>query len=272
MKTLVKFAAILVAGLAFSHINANAGIISGVHQYQDVNGQTREVNLQGLEWLSFDHSFNISRNSIDGKGWTDNQGNQWNANEWRYATFDETSNLLASLWGGNFTDTAFNNYQGASWFDQNFGLNSLSSSFYEGLQVAWFNYGQADECGDANTSCSHRIFLADDLQDLDIVWNDVDINGNTRVVYDGSSRILNTDGSTRRAFLGLGNIYGRAGGYSVVNNGNVELAGTSSVTGRSLNRANLLVRNVAEVPEPAPITLMALSLVGLAFLRKRKVI
>ena len=266
MKTLVKLAVTLLAGATIA--NANAGIISGPQQYVNDFGQNTNVALQGLEWLSLDHSFGIARTAIDNQAWRDNQGTQWQANEWRYATREETNNLLNSLWGNTFNGWGFNNYQGASWFEDNFGLIAGSNhSLFTDYQRAFFYYGEQDACTDNdNFSCVGAVALGSDTGDNASLRgsNSTNVNAFGFNVKQGNASGLVYDpvnqsgaGFIRQDF---GADFGLTSPIQVAN-----------INTGSASRASFLVRNTAEVPEPAPITLMALSLVGLAFLRKRKV-
>jgi len=98
MRLLTRIMTIFVIALSF---NAHASIISGDHT--TAGGKT--VNLQGLEWLSFDHTMGLSRTTIEGaSGWTDNYATTYDADSWRYATRAETSALLQSLWDGTLRD------------------------------------------------------------------------------------------------------------------------------------------------------------------------
>lgn len=120
LKQLKGFA--LGAGL-LAGLNAHAGIISG----DQLTAGGKQVALQGLEWLSLDHTAGLSRADIE-DGFTDRFGTVWNAGDWRYATRTETTMLLNSLWGGVWTGQLggwqSSNYDGASWF-----INA-----FEGLQ------------------------------------------------------------------------------------------------------------------------------------------
>lgn len=98
------------AGLVLSvSVFANAGIISGTEYTDD----GKLVDLQDLEWLTWDETYGISRTSIEA-GY-----NGLLAQGWRYATTDELGTLFASLWGGvNGWNSA--NYDGSQWLWENF--------------------------------------------------------------------------------------------------------------------------------------------------------
>lgn len=94
------------------------------------------VETQGLEWLSLDATNNRSLASmISGleSGWTDNQGNQWEAGDWRFATRHETETLLTSLWGGalglsSSVSWATQNADGAKWFKDNLKMTAYDNA------------------------------------------------------------------------------------------------------------------------------------------------
>lgn len=97
---------------SFITSNAIASIISGPQTTS--NGKV--VNLSGLEWLSLDQTVGYSKTSIE-----DGSAGNWLANGWRYSTRTETEALLDSLWGGTTEGWYWDNYDGASWFGDNFG-------------------------------------------------------------------------------------------------------------------------------------------------------
>lgn len=109
-----------IAALMFVGVgSAGATVISGSH----TTDGGKVVDLQNLEWLSWDETFNVTRTAIE------NGTGGWLADGWRYATGDEFGNLITSLWGG-VEGWAEANTDGAMWlwetFDHESFLNPLS--------------------------------------------------------------------------------------------------------------------------------------------------
>jgi len=69
---------------------ANAAIISGNHQTDD----GKNVELSGLDWLTWDQTNNLSVNDI-----INGVGNSFIADGWRYASRGEFEDLFDSLSG-----------------------------------------------------------------------------------------------------------------------------------------------------------------------------
>lgn len=99
--------------------SANATFISG-NKYLS-NGS--KVALQNLEWMPLTYTAGLTRVDIE-DGFTDRFGNTWGADEWRYATKDETETLILSLWDKEFDGWSRGNAVGAWWFlDCNYNVN-----------------------------------------------------------------------------------------------------------------------------------------------------
>jgi hypothetical protein len=80
---------VAAAMLALS-THAGATVISGAH----TTAGGKVVDLSGLEWLSWNETFGVSRDAIEaGHGGLLADG-------WRYATGSEFTALISSLWGG----------------------------------------------------------------------------------------------------------------------------------------------------------------------------
>lgn len=140
----------IITALWMVSLAANAGIVSGPH----VTVGGKNVNLQGLEWLTLDHTSGISRDIIESvSGWTDNFGNFYAASEWRYATLAETGLLLESIWGGTADGYSNDNYDGASWFSMHFSMPAFddvggtnTDALATGEDWAGFYYGETEAC------------------------------------------------------------------------------------------------------------------------------
>lgn len=124
----IGFSLFVVFFVSLLNMQAWGAIISGGHLLSD----GRYVNLQGLDWLSIDATMGSPREFVlSGVGYE-------GYNDWRFATREETENLLDSLWGGIIENWDISNFVGADWFVQNFGADVGSggyqywSSFYYG--------------------------------------------------------------------------------------------------------------------------------------------
>lgn len=273
MKSFLK-ALTVVAATSFVS-TANAGFISGEQSFQDVNGNSKSVNLSGLEWLSLDHTLGMSRDDIDGKDWTDTKGNSWNSNEWRYATRAETNALINSLWGGTYDGVGYNNYQGANWFADHFGMVSGTADGWTNYQRSYFFYGAAGDCStDPTISCSGRIYKADDA-DTSLASYSVN-RDNTTIGYNPFVHVLDSSGAIKRAQQGFGYISQADGNAAVLSDAflvgqnatQFDWVSTRDVSFSSSSRSSLLVRNVSE---PSTILLFSMSLLGLGIRARRKV-
>lgn len=139
MKLLSKLSAVFLA-LACGFGHASAAVISGA----PVTVGGKSVDLQGLEWLSLDRTRGYSRVQLE-SGY-----DGVFASGWRYATRQETSQLLQSLWGG-VQGGSWANGDGANWFFQHLGGGNLWAGQNE---LHSFFYGASGECGnDATESC-----------------------------------------------------------------------------------------------------------------------
>jgi hypothetical protein len=120
------------------------------------------ADLQGLEWLTLDETKGQSRISIEsGYG-------GFFADGWRYATLEETGNLILSLWGGVYRGYSPGNAAGAKWFGDNFGFTSHHFPEISDLNeydLSMFLYGSDGECNvDINRSCLYVIRWAEELK------------------------------------------------------------------------------------------------------------
>lgn len=86
-----------------------AGIISGTHYTAD----GKLVNLGGLEWLTWDATYGVSRNTIE----ADYGG--FLSDGWQYATNTEYTNFIHSLMGPHSGGNE-GNYDGSQWVWENF--------------------------------------------------------------------------------------------------------------------------------------------------------
>lgn len=165
---------LLIFGCMFSLIT-QAVIISGKH----VTPGGKIVNLQGLEWLSLEHTANLSTNEIK-DGFTDNYGITYSGEEFRYATRSETELLLGSLWGGNYSGWSADNADGAKWFLDHFwglqfdtgsGKNRINLALndtsgrnqYTGRDGVNFFFGAENECA-LKLSCGGQVLYFDLVQ------------------------------------------------------------------------------------------------------------
>ncbi|REL28512.1 PEP-CTERM sorting domain-containing protein [Thalassotalea euphylliae] len=252
----------LALPIVFSTIatTANAGLISGTHEFQNGFGQTQQVDLQGLEWLSLDSTFGLARLDIENQVWTDKAGTTWQADDWRYATRQETNTLLNSLSANLRDGWSVSNYQGADWFADNFGMIDYTRDEFNFAQRAWFNYGDTFECSaNEGRTCQGLIEVAAEAHV-------------SHVINFGSSYNFVTNRESSSLFdpnqhTGIGFIAEKYGAEFGLQSG----AFTSTTNEEHFRVANLLVRNApVDVPEPAPLSLLAGALVALGIMRKRK--
>ncbi len=122
---------------------ASAGIIYGSHLTDD----GKAVNLQSLEWLTWDLTNGVSRNQIEsGYGNFLNDG-------WRYATLEEFSNLLLSLSPINRVDyNHISNRDGTQWLWENFDPVDFANHSNWYSRTGDLYIGTSNRCG-ASVSC-----------------------------------------------------------------------------------------------------------------------
>lgn len=130
-----------LALLALAPFASQAGIVSGIQ----TTSAGKSVDLQGLEWLSIDSTRGLSRAEVsDGALGYTHEG-------WRYATRQETSKLLHSLWGGTYLGGSADNGDGATWFFLNLGHGDIQ---FGAAVLRNFFYGSEGECTiDPGLSC-----------------------------------------------------------------------------------------------------------------------
>ena len=139
--------------------NAGASVIFGPQQ--TAGGKT--VDLGGLEWLSLTETEGQSRDAVDmelGTGGT--------FYGWRIATRGETETLLDSLWGGSSEGYSPDNFDGARWFIDSFGLgtrfDAIGNGGYreDGLAFWDFSFGLDGECAVLDSvSCQGHVEVFD---------------------------------------------------------------------------------------------------------------
>ncbi|WP_028586091.1 PEP-CTERM sorting domain-containing protein [Desulfogranum mediterraneum] len=142
---------ILVLILSFSTFCslANATIISGEHYLSNGN----RVNLGGLEWISTKLTEGRPANSV----LAHHPG-------WRFATKQETKNLLKSIQGGGTGDMDEANFAGADWFLNNFGVSD-SAWHYGEATCNWFYYGVDFEAGTMLSAMVERYDFSDEWRE-----------------------------------------------------------------------------------------------------------
>ena len=96
------------------------------------------INHNGLDWMSLDmtHQYNPTEVTAAHSGW-------------RYATRRETSDLLSSFWGGNYSGYSKDNAIGARNFLDTFGslVNHQPETYRIGLRYSYFIFGNEPTCG-----------------------------------------------------------------------------------------------------------------------------
>lgn len=201
---------------------ATGAIISGTHQLS--NG--KYVDLGGLEWLDLQSTVDAPRESVLGPTYDGHS-------DWRFATRQETENLLDSLWGGVAEQWHDTNFAGADWFRHNLGVSDAAAG---GIQyAAYFFYGSdADVAAVPGTGNS--------------------LSGQIYVNYHSDVFPNNQGWFTDASGLSTG---------VTPDNQVVKTDGFYPLT------SHLLVRD-ATVPVPAPIVLLASGIAGLGLVRRSR--
>jgi hypothetical protein len=255
IKLILKFTIII----AYSFVNvSSAGVISGNQSTDDGN----LVALQGYEWMTLDSTAGLQRSDIE-NGFTDNDGNVWGASDWSYASRVQTEILVNSLWDGIYSGWSDGNFDGASWFIENFGglgFEGLpggvsSNSNWVNLDNTRFFFGDDGDCtSDLSMSCRGYI-QAGDNYNSDLSARNVVTSTASEVSY-----IANSGGV---GFLSESN--GSDMGFSTYND-------TLSKTTADSRYGSLLLRSVplAIVPEPSTMFIFALGIMGLVSGRFKK--
>ncbi len=228
--------AILFIALTFL-TPANAGFISASNtNLQYASG--RYANLQGLQWLTLDETKHKSRLAVERSSLMENDG-------WRFATRAETATLLGSLWGGSMVGLSASNYDGAAWFLNTLGgLASNQGPILTNHLHSYFFFGDDGECSsNTNKSCVGNV-------------TNFDNRSKDALGYDAISSSLVSSYTADS---------GRAGFFSEKLGLDAGLDSGNKSTRKNIAKeswASLLVRDETStaVPEPAPITLMAIGL------------
>lgn len=242
--------------------SANANIITGP---QTTDGG-KVVNLQGLEWLSLNQTVGQSRLDVEA-GFTAANGDVWAKDEWQYATRLQTSTLLSSLWGQISSGWSEDNFDGASWFLENFaaGLGLTSPE----MSVSFF-YGEGS-CG-AGESCYGTVSVS---QDSNLFGAATSVNGRNVQATVSTSEFGNFMNGH-----GLNDCGGGDGSY-IDRDGNtvviadpcaselVETLGLSLLV-RAPNILQFVEANAVQASEPSTISFFALALMGIGFRRFKR--
>lgn len=152
---------VLAISLATASLTASADVIDSSSMLSNGN----VPDLQGLEWLSLDHTRNMSYLDVSGmlgSGLTDTYGNTYEPNTWRYATTLETRGLLLSLWDGTYYGPSPDNAPGAQWWQDTLGLlafDVLDGGTLDGYDYASFFFGTPGDCGGGADICTGSVAL-----------------------------------------------------------------------------------------------------------------
>jgi hypothetical protein len=126
--------------LLLAGFQANAAIISGTHSTTD----GKSVALQGLEWLSWDETYNLTRTAVEAGGYF-NDG-------WRYAIGAEFGGLISSIWGGASGENT-GNYDGSQWLWENFdNYDFIAAPDDNRIKVMFI--GDTSACSPDQRSCA----------------------------------------------------------------------------------------------------------------------
>ncbi len=105
--------------------NVHGAIVSGTH-YTDGG---KLVNLQGLEWLSWDETVGVSRTDIEA-GW-----GGLIADGWRYATEGELALFFQSLSPAGDEGYHISNHDGSQWLWETFDNPDFTSGLYTSSRI-----------------------------------------------------------------------------------------------------------------------------------------
>jgi len=250
-----------LTSILFVTNTASASIISGDH----FTDEGKSVDLQGLEWMTLDHTAGFSRNDIE-NGFTDRYGTSWAADDWRFATRTEVEILINSLWDGVYSGGSSGNADGSKWFIDNFGGlafdtgygadridNTETDAIFTGQDYSYFIYGDDFECStDELQTCGATIFYADSYYS--------DFNAYNVLTQTIETSYLQGSGS-----IGfISDLYGANMGHHDDNWTELKNEGRNEM-------GSLLVRNtqVVSVPEPSTLAIFAAGIIGLLRFRKR---
>lgn len=138
------FCTFLIMLLLWSSL-LSAETISGAQTYND-GDKIKQVNLSGLEWMRLDtaDTGQLNRKEME-EAFNDSNSIFYG---WRYATREETANLLRSL-GTEYDGWSEKNLAGMNWFFDNFRIGPKVYREGEVMDgyVGWdFAYGAEGEC------------------------------------------------------------------------------------------------------------------------------
>jgi hypothetical protein len=226
MKYLEKAIFVLFC-LVASHVNA-----STVSPSQLTAGG-KSVSLSGLEWLPLTQTEGQSWVAVEAGLATQSYGSGW-----RFASRMEVEDLMDSLWGETTEGWYWDNFDGASWFGENFGwLQASVDANGHTISETHFYFGNGD-CGGSVQVCV----------------------GSVRSDAFGSSQF-----SSKGFFL---DGFGLSVGLDSLNEQYLNLNYLSAS-----NHGVMLVRPpVSQIPLPASAWLFASAVFGLGALRRKSII